>query len=240
VKYTINISYLTSISLLFFIKGIKFSNSSTHNFYVPKKTHGVRTKKSIMALLSRGDLDAPWQKDILLQVRTSKMKPMHNLSITTGIYKLPRTERVYCGATGFESDEHDPTFHGGVDKAVHQYYPGHYPVWRSEYPDGQNFDVGGFGENLVSEKLNERNVCIGDKIRIGGALLQVSLPRQPCFKLNHRFNLKSFSSQTWKKSRTGWYYRVLEEGWVAAGDEIILIERNTYIEIQKTGRCFLR
>lgn len=85
--------------------------------------------------------------------------------------------------------------------------------------------MGGFGENLVSEKMNERNVCIGDKVRIGDVLLQVSLPRQPCFKLNHRFNLKAFSSQTWKKSRTGWYYRVLEEGWMQAGDEIILVER---------------
>jgi MOSC domain-containing protein YiiM/ferredoxin-NADP reductase len=170
-------------------------------------------------------LDAPWQRDKLLQLRTSKMQPMHNLSITTGIYKLPRTERVFCSFTGFESDEHDPTFHGGVDKAVHQYYPGHYASWRSEFSLGQNFDIGGFGENLVSERMNERNVCIGDKVRVGGALLQVSLPRQPCFKLNHRFNLKAFSSQTWKKSRTGWYYRVLEEGWVQAGDDIVLVER---------------
>ncbi len=51
------------------------------------------------------------------------------------------------------------------------------------------------------------------------------MPRSPCFKLNHRFSLKGFASQTWKKSRTGWYYRVLEEGWIQAGDEIVLIER---------------
>lgn len=77
----------------------------------------------------------------------------------------------------------------------------------------------------MSERMNERNVCIGDKIRIGEVLLQVSLPRQPCFKLNHRFGLKGFASQTWKKSRTGWYYRVLEEGWMGVGDEIRLVER---------------
>jgi MOSC domain-containing protein YiiM len=152
---------------------------------------------------------------------------MLNLSITTGIYKTPRpsTERVFCSSTGLDSDEHDLTFHGGVDKAVHQYYPGHYSLWRSEYPEASNFEVGGFGENLVSERMNERNVCIGDKIRIGEVLLQVSLPRQPCFKLNHRFGLKGFASQTWKKSRTGWYYRVLEEGWMGVGDEIHLVER---------------
>jgi MOSC domain-containing protein YiiM len=153
------------------------------------------------------------------------MKPMHSLSITTGIYKLPRSSWVFCSSTGLESDEHDLTFHGGVDKAVHQYYPGHYPTWRCEYPSAENFDIGGFGENLVSEKMNERNVCIGDKIRVGEALLQVSLPRQPCFKLNHRFGIKDFASQTWKKSRTGWYYRVLREGYISAGNEILLVER---------------
>lgn len=73
--------------------------------------------------------------------------------------------------------------------------------------------------------MNERNVCIGDKIRVGEVLLQVCLPRQPCFKLNHRFGIKGFAAQTWKKSRTGWYYRVLEEGWMGIGDKIVLVER---------------
>ncbi|RDL38962.1 uncharacterized protein BP5553_03302 [Venustampulla echinocandica] len=172
------------------------------------------------------DLDNPFQRDKLLQLRTSKMQKMHNLSILTGIYKQPRASRVFCSFTGLESDEHDLTFHGGLDKAVHQYYPGHYPLWRSELPDSNgSFDIGGFGENLVSDNMNERNVCIGDVISIGDVVLQVSLPRQPCFKLNHRFGLKGFAPQTWKKSRTGWYYRVLKEGWMGVGDDIILVER---------------
>lgn len=86
--------------------------------------------------------------------------------------------------------------------------------------------------------MNERNVCIGDIMSVGGAgttgdgtvadaglLLQVSLPRQPCFKLNHRFELKGFAPNTWRLSRTGWYYRVLREGPAAPGDEIRLVER---------------
>ncbi|CZR53318.1 related to phthalate 4,5-dioxygenase oxygenase reductase subunit [Phialocephala subalpina] len=181
-----------------------------------------------MAPIPLPDLDAPWHEDTLLQLRTSKMKPMLNLDITTGIYKQPRTERVFCSSTGLESDEHDLTFHGGVDKAVHQYYPGHYTSWRKEFPHAERLDafqLGGFGENLVAEKMNERNVCIGDKVRIGEVLLQVCLPRQPCFKLNHRFGLKAFAAQTWKKSRTGWYYRVLEEGSMGVGDRIVLVER---------------
>jgi len=118
---------------------------------------------------------------------------------------------------------------------VHQYYPGHYESWREEYPDsGDVWGVGGFGENFVTGGgMNERNVCIGDVISVSppgsgegeGVLLQVSLPRQPCFKLNHRFGIKGFANQTWKKSRTGWYYRVLREGWVGVGDEIVLRER---------------
>lgn len=74
--------------------------------------------------------------------------------------------------------------------------------------------------------MNERNVCIGDIISVGPeVLLQVSLPRQPCFKLNHRFSLKKFAPVTYQTSRTGWYYRVLREGTVRAGDELRLVER---------------
>ncbi|TVY62893.1 Carnitine monooxygenase reductase subunit, partial [Lachnellula suecica] len=175
------------------------------------------------------DLDAPFTRDTLVQLRTSKMKPMHNLSITTGIYKQPVTTRVFCSTTGLRDDEHDLTFHGGVDKAVHQYHPGHYAAWRAEFPHAENieaFGPGGFGENLVSGGgMNERNVCIGDVIQVGEVTLQVSLPRQPCFKLNHRFGLEAFAPQTWRLSRTGWYYRVLREGYMGVGDEMVLVER---------------
>jgi ferredoxin-NADP reductase len=85
---------------------------------------------------------------------------------------------------------------------------------------------GGFGENFVTAHMNERNVCIGDVISVGPeVILQVSLPRQPCFKLNHRFSLKNFAPETYKTSRTGWYYRVLREGTVNSGDELKLVER---------------
>src|ERR1700709_2091404 len=130
-----------------------------------------------MAPISMVDLNAPFSKARIMQLRTSKMKQMDNLSIQTGIYKQPRNERVFCSSTGLESDEHDLTFHGGVDKAVHQYFPGHYSSWREEFPGNERFQVGGFGENLVCEGgMNERNVCIGDIYRVGsesdGVLLQ--------------------------------------------------------------------
>lgn len=103
----------------------------------------------------------------------------------------------------------------------------HYPDWRKSYPDrAEKFVPGGFGENFVTAHMNERNVCIGDIIQFGDSLqLQVSLPRQPCYKLNHRFALKNFAPEAYKTSRTGWYYRVVREGTVAVGDEVRLIER---------------
>lgn len=113
----------------------------------------------------------------------------------------------------------------------------HYPAWRAEFPSAAAcFEPGAFGENFVTAHLNERNLCIGDIVSVGpsgddsnddreAVLLQVSLPRQPCFKLNHRFQLKNFAPNTWKTSRTGWYFRVLRPGAVRAGDTIRLVER---------------
>ncbi|KAF2642070.1 PK beta-barrel-protein domain-containing protein-like protein [Massarina eburnea CBS 473.64] len=179
------------------------------------------------------DLSAPFDHDTILEVRSGRMKRMPGLEIESGIDKTLHDRPVWVGKLGIDGDEHDLTFHGGVDKAVHGYCSSHYPSWASEFPlAASRFTPGGFGENLVTSHMNERNVCIGDIISITSPtstqpplLLQISLPRQPCFKLNHRFQLKNFAPNTWKYSRTGWYYRVLCEGWVAAGDEVRLVER---------------
>ncbi|KAI0429758.1 PK beta-barrel-protein domain-containing protein-like protein [Xylaria sp. FL1042] len=174
------------------------------------------------------DLFAPFEKDTILEIRTSKMKTMPGLTIQSGIDKQLRSGKVHVSLLGLVDDEHDLTFHGGKDKAIHGYCSSHYSQWRQEFPDAEaRFKPGGFGENFVLERMNERNICIGDIYSVGndGVLLQISLPRQPCFKLNHRFQLKNFAPNTYKKSRTGWYYRVLREGVVQAGDEITLVER---------------
>lgn len=183
------------------------------------------------------DLYAPFERDTILEVRASKMKKMRGLDVMSGIDKTIIDGPVYVGRTGLEGDESDPTFHGGIDKAVHGYCSSHYPSWALEHPSAaSSFVPGGFGENLVTAFMNERNVCIGDTMLVGSPsslstspdsclLLEVSLPRQPCFKLNHRFQLKKFAPLTWKLSRTGWYYRVLRPGYVQAGNEIRLVSR---------------
>ncbi|KAI1497835.1 pyruvate kinase-like protein [Biscogniauxia marginata] len=173
-----------------------------------------------MAPTSSIDLYASFERDIILEVRTSKMKTMPGLKIQTGIDKNLRIGRIPVSMLGLDGDEHDLTFHGDCSS--------HYPKWREEFPEAAaRFKPGGFGENFVTERMNERNVCIGDIVSVGSdeLLLQVSLPRQPCFKLNHRFQLKNFAPNTYRTSRTGWYYRVLREGTVQAGDEIRLVER---------------
>ncbi|KAH8130038.1 hypothetical protein FP744_10008926 [Trichoderma asperellum] len=173
------------------------------------------------------NLAAPFEADRLIEIRTSGMKQMPGLNVMSGIDKQIRTVSMKVDKLGLEGDEHDPTFHGGLDKAILGYCSSHYPSWQESYPDRiDKFVPGGFGENFVTAHMNERNVCIGDVISVGlEVILQVSLPRQPCFKLNHRFSLKNFAPETYKTSRTGWYYRVLREGTVNAGDELKLVER---------------
>ncbi|KAI0473242.1 PK beta-barrel-protein domain-containing protein-like protein [Xylariaceae sp. FL0804] len=184
-----------------------------------------------MAPASDIDLFAPFERDTIVEVRTSKMKTMTGLRVESGIDKLPRDGRIPVSKLGLDADEHDLVFHGGPDKAIHGYCSTHYPKWREEFPEAASrFQPGGFGENFVTERMNERNVCIGDVVAVGdddddGLLLQVSLPRQPCFKLNQRFRLRNFAPNAYRLSRTGWYYRVLREGTVQAGDEIRLVER---------------
>jgi MOSC domain-containing protein YiiM len=171
----------------------------------------------------------------LLELRTSKLKRFG--TVLSGIDKQAILVPLYVSSTGLTDDEHDLTFHGGVDKAIHQYDHSHYAFWQSRHPQAAaKFVAGGFGENFVSEGFTENNICIGDVVRVGpkdstltggehGCVLEVSLPRQPCFKLNQRFGVKNFAPQTHQENKTGWYYRVIEQGYVSAGMELKVVER---------------
>ncbi|KAI0391561.1 PK beta-barrel-protein domain-containing protein-like protein [Xylariaceae sp. FL0594] len=171
----------------------------------------------------------PLPRATLLSVRTGKVRPFGNGLLTSGINKQPRAGKVLLTKLGFAGDEREFPPHRSPDNAVHQYDAGHYERWKADLPDldADKFAPGAFGENITTTTgLSEDNVCIGDKFRLGlGALVQVSMTRQPCYKINHRFEYKKMSSLVQKTGRTGWYYRVLEEGLVEEGDEMVLVER---------------
>ena len=144
---------------------------------------------------------------------------------TTGFFKEPVGGPVAVGPLGLAGDGvADPVNHGGPDKAVLAYPAGHYPGWRAELglPD---LPLGGFGENLSVAGLAEADVCVGDRWRVGSATLEVTQPRQPCWKLSRRWRVKDLSARVVETGRSGWYLRVVEPGEVAAGQGVVLVAR---------------
>ena len=144
---------------------------------------------------------------------------------TSGIVKRPVRGVRWIGTTNIEGDgQADLRHHGGPDKAVLGYGAAHYASWRAELPDA-DLGPGAFGENLTIGGLDERVVAIGDVWRAGTALLQVSQPRQPCWKLARRFRISDMVERVHGSGRTGWYLRVIEEGEVAPGARMELLDR---------------
>lgn len=135
----------------------------------------------------------------------------------------PRT----VGFFGIEGDSQaDLTVHGGRDKAIHHYPRDHYGWWAERLGARSLLELAGaFGENISTRGLTEDDVCIGDRFRLGSALVEVCQGRQPCWKQAHRLGDKRVVAMMVKSRRTGWYYRVLEEGGVAAGDALVPVER---------------
>lgn len=145
----------------------------------------------------------------------------------SAIAKSPVAGAVAVTALGLDGDEQgDLRVHGGVDKAVHHYPQEHYPLWQSELGALPVLSTpGAFGENLASSGMTEQHLCLGDQVRVGSVLLEVSQSRQPCWKLNDRFGVPDMARRVQQTGRTGWYYRVLEAGTLQAGDAFTLIER---------------
>ncbi|OWY39834.1 MOSC domain-containing protein [Xenophilus sp. AP218F] len=160
-------------------------------------------------------------------VLTGKAKPYTRPGSMSGIDKRGVEGKVAVGKLGLAGDEQgDLRHHGGVHKAVHLYAFEHYPLWREEIGDLPVLrQPGAFGENLSTLGVDESNVCLGDQLRIGSALLEVSQGRQPCWKLNDRFGVPNMARRLQDSARTGWYCRVLEEGELASGDAILLEAR---------------
>jgi len=147
-------------------------------------------------------------------------------TVTTGIFKEPVAGRVALDALNLAGDRQaDLRVHGGPDKAVYVYPVEHYDYWRGELP-GVELPFGAFGENLTVEGLLENEIYIGDRFRIGTTELVVRQPRLPCYKLAVKFQRDDIIKRFLDSRRTGFYFAVIREGAVSAGDQIQILSRD--------------
>ncbi len=147
-------------------------------------------------------------------------------TVSTGIFKEPVNSRVMVRELNLDGDgQADLTVHGGVDKAVYVYPFEHYDYWQSELPDTE-LTPGIFGENFTVTGFKEEDLNIGDRFQIGAVELMVTQPRLPCYKLGIRFGRPDMVKRFLASRRTGFYFRVLQEGEVGAGDTLELVSRD--------------
>ncbi|APQ16398.1 MOSC domain-containing protein [Maribacter hydrothermalis] len=145
----------------------------------------------------------------------------------TGIFKYPTFKGLFLTKNDVKNDTViDRVHHGGTHKACYIFSADYYNYWKKRYPE-LKWDWGMFGENLTLEGLDESKIRVGDVYKIGGALVQVSQPREPCYKLGIRFGTQNILKEFIAHNHPGTYVKILEEGHVNTGDEMILIEQST-------------
>jgi MOSC domain-containing protein YiiM len=138
----------------------------------------------------------------------------------TGIFKYPVNESLFLGTTEVLTDTIiDRKHHGGLNKACYLFSADHYPYWKGLYPELE-WNWGMFGENLTIAGLDESVMRIGDIYTIGTALVQISQPREPCYKLGVRFGNQAVLKQFIEFGHPGTYVRILQEGSVKKGDRV--------------------
>ena len=144
----------------------------------------------------------------------------------TGIFKYPCEQPIFLGNSDVRNDiVIDRVHHAGKNKACYLFSGEEYAYWKPLYPH-LDWNWGMFGENLTVEGLDESQIRVGDIYRLGNALVQVSQPREPCYKLGVRFGDKKIIKQFVKRARPGTYVRVLEEGYAKTGDLFELMEQS--------------
>jgi len=165
----------------------------------------------------------------------------HGRVVRTSIWKSPVAGRLRVDSLNVEGDEQsDLSVHGGRDKAVYAYPREHYEYWRGELP-AADLPWGAFGENFTTEGLLERDVRIGDRIRIGSAEFVVTQPRMPCFKLGIRFGRDDMVKRFLRSGRLGFYLAVLNEGDVASGDALDRVSRDDIgVTVEDIGALYVR
>jgi len=194
-----------------------------------ERFHTVRQKgKAVTATL------------ISVQVGVPRTVLLDGGEVSTGIFKTPVRERVRMRALNLEGDRQaDLSVHGGRDKAVYAYPSEHYAYWKKELP-GVDLPWGSFGENLTTQGLLEGDVFLGDRFTIGEAEVVVTQPRIPCYKLNLKFQRGDMAKRFLASHRSGFYFRVLREGEIGAGDEIVRVHQDeNHVSVSDVLKVYL-
>ena len=159
-----------------------------------------------------------------------------NKSVETGIFKYPTNTPIFLGEEDVENDAViDRKHHGGIDQAVYGYSAKHYEYFKELHPD-LDWEFGMFGENLTFDELDEETITVGSTYQLGECLLEVTKPRQPCFKLGIRFGTQKIVKQFWNSTKSGIYFKVLKTGKVTKGD--ILIPKNIKKDTQTIAEVY--
>ncbi|HYL98006.1 MAG TPA: MOSC domain-containing protein, partial [Blastocatellia bacterium] len=165
-------------------------------------------------------------KVISVSVGVPREVEWHGRTVSTGIFKEPVSGRVRLRSLNLDGDaQADLSVHGGREKAVYVYPVEHYSYWAEKLP-GARLPHGSFGENLTVQGLSESAVNIGDRFQIGSAVVVVTQPRMPCYKLTIKFGRADMVKLFQQSARSGFYLAVLQEGEIGAGDSIHLLHRD--------------
>jgi len=179
-------------------------------------------------------------KIISLNVAQPQLTSYKGASIETGIFKRPVEGRIMLRRLNLDGDRQaDLSVHGGPYKAVYVYPSEHYKFWMHEFPD-MELPWGMFGENFTTEGLFEKDLHIGDRLRIGSALLVVRQPRIPCYKLAAKFQRDDILERFLVSGRSGFYFSVEVEGEVGAGDSFEISRDDSGITIAEMNRLYVR
>jgi MOSC domain-containing protein YiiM len=180
-------------------------------------------------------------KVISLNVARPRLAIYKGATINTGIFKKPVSGRVALRTLNLDGDQQaDLSVHGGPYKAVYAYPSEHYEYWRRELPE-MDLPWGMFGENFTTEGLEEDELHVGDRFRIGSATAMVRQPRMPCYKLAAKFRRDDLIERFLRSGHSGFYFSVEQEGEVGVGDSLELISQESEgVTIAEMNRLFFR
>lgn len=165
-------------------------------------------------------------KLVSVNVGMPKLVEINGHQVNTGIYKTPQAGKVWLSKTNLAGDgQADLTVHGGEYQAAYSYPQEHYAYWENTLSSGK-LAYGTFGENFTVSGLLEDEVYVGDTFAIGEAVVEATMPRIPCFKFGHKIGKPDILAAFLTSGRSGFYHKVIQEGYVQAGDEIKRIARD--------------